>query len=387
MLSQHSVIEQLLFIVFISFLSIFVPAVSLAASAVYQSAQKEFVLGNYDKVVAILKGKTDVDSVILVGRARHLLDDADDKPLVSLLAKEPNNEKLQTAMAYINEESRHYREAEQLVDRIFRVSHQNAQAIAILALCKIRQGNEGTGLKILSDALKLNDKDLIVLELAEGGYDCVFDSAKTEKTCDRLIELQPRNPYYWSMKGRFLERAGKSDKALECYSKAVTVNPRFEFAYTSRAKMYFERKDYQKVVNDASACIATRMAKGQVLDCLSLRATAYAVLGKHLEAIADLKEYLKLTDSAHHPEFVKQDEAYLKMGLEYIALGKYSEAESVLAILKKLNRRNSEVLEQEAMIQARQGHKEVAIKMYEKLIAEDGNYPTWVAALKKLKGK
>ncbi|MDR3615331.1 MAG: tetratricopeptide repeat protein [Candidatus Obscuribacterales bacterium] len=387
MLSQHSVIQRLLLIVFISFLSVLTPRISFAASAVYQSAQKEFVLGNYDKVVTLLKGKTDIDSIILVSRAGHLIDDADDKPLVALLGKEPNNEKALTAMAFIEEESRHYREAQQTLDHIFRTSHQNAQAIAVLALCKVRQGGEEAGMKILADALKLGDKDPIVLELAEGAYDCVFDSVQTEKTCDRLIALQPRNAHYWWLKGRFLERAGKTDKALECYSKAISVNPRFDFAYNSRAKIYFERKDYHKVVSDASACIATPMCKGEVYDALNLRATANGILGKHAEAIADLKEYLRLTDSAHHPEFIKQDEAYLKMGFEYIALGKYTEAENVLVILRKLNRRTSEVLEQEAVIQERLGHKEAAIKLYEKLIKEEGNNPSWVAALKKLKGK
>jgi tetratricopeptide (TPR) repeat protein len=391
MLGRNSVMERLSIIVLVSIfwtvLAMFAPQISLAANAVYASAQKEFVLGNYDKVVALLKGKTDVDSIILASRARHLIDDVDDKLLVDLLGKEPNNEKALTAMAFIEEESRHYREAQQTVDHIFRTSHQNAQAIAVLALCKVRQGGEEAGMKILADALKLSDKDPIVLELAEGAYDCVFDSVQTEKTCDRLIALQPRNAHYWWLKGRFLERAGKPDRAIECYSQAVSINPRFDFAYNSRAKINFERKEYQKVVSDASGCIAAPICKGEVYDALNIRATANGILGKHEEAIADLKEYLKLTDAAHHPDFIKQDEAYLKMGLEYIALGKYTEAENVLVILRKLNRRNSEVLEQEAMIQAHLGHKEAAIKLYEKLIKEDGSYPSWVTALKKLKGK
>jgi tetratricopeptide (TPR) repeat protein len=384
---QHSLTKRLLLLVSISILSISVPQASLAASALLPSAQKEFVLGNYDKVVVLLKGKTDVDSVILVSRARHMLDDVDDKALAEICRKEPNNEKALTAMAFIEEESRHYRDAESSVARVFKISHSNARAVAVLALCKIRQGNEGLGVKILGDALKMGDQDTVVLELAQGAYDCLFDSEQTEKMCDRLIQLEPRNPHFWTMKGKFMERAGHPDKAIDCYSKAISINPRFDFAYTNRARIYFERKEHLKVIKDTSTCIAAHITKGQVLDCLALRANTYAILNKHAEAIADIKEFLRLTDAVHHPQFEKQDDAYLHLSLEYIALGKYSDAENALAQLKKLNRRNSEVLDQEAIIQSRLGHKEAALKIYEKLVAEDGNNSNWAAAIKKLKGQ
>ncbi len=60
---------------------------------------------------------------------------------------------------------------------------------------------------------------------------------KSQKTFELLLQVQPKNPYYFFEYGRLLERWGKVDPAVGAYLSAIKLNPKFAEAYNNLGNM------------------------------------------------------------------------------------------------------------------------------------------------------
>ena len=83
-----------------------------------------------------------------------------------------------------------------------------------------------------------------------------------------ILAKEPRNsPHVYLYRGMALEKAGKLERALEDYNKAIELNKRAPDAYFDRGKLYYStgqrelaRADFQKAcdLGDASGCGALK---------------------------------------------------------------------------------------------------------------------------------
>jgi len=93
--------------------------------------------------------------------------------------------------------------------------------------------------------------------------------------------------------GNELLTAGEFEKAIECYSAAIEIEPDAVY-YSNRSAVYARTKRYQEAVDDGAACIEMRK---DWFKAYSRHATALDLQGKPQEAIASLKKGLsEVTD-------------------------------------------------------------------------------------------
>jgi tetratricopeptide (TPR) repeat protein len=62
---------------------------------------------------------------------------------------------------------------------------------------------------------------------------------------DKAIETQPDNFEAWHFKGSAWANLRKYDKALECYEKAISINPRYAESYFNLGLLYEQQNDKQ----------------------------------------------------------------------------------------------------------------------------------------------
>ncbi len=51
---------------------------------------------------------------------------------------------------------------------------------------------------------------------------------------DKAIEINPEYSSAWNNKGNALDEQGKLERAIECYDKAIEINPEFDIAKNNR---------------------------------------------------------------------------------------------------------------------------------------------------------
>ncbi|PIT88008.1 MAG: hypothetical protein COU29_04335 [Candidatus Magasanikbacteria bacterium CG10_big_fil_rev_8_21_14_0_10_36_32] len=83
------------------------------------------------------------------------------------------------------------------------------------------------------------------------------------------------------------------NKAMVCYNKAIEINPQFVQAYVNRARLYLNKGDYELAIMDTTRAIALDEF---LAEAYINRAEAYRVLGRIVEAEADLLKAGELQD-------------------------------------------------------------------------------------------
>jgi tetratricopeptide (TPR) repeat protein len=257
----------------------------------------------------------------------------------------------------------------------------------MLGLCRTKNGKAEDGSRLLQKAMALAPHDALILEMVANAYDTNLDDRSAQTYYEKIVEFFPQNPQSWIVKGEFLERQGKLRAAQECYTRALSLNQRFESAYTHRAKLFFRQAQVADAVNDCSSCLKLRSESDDSAKCLQLRASCYEKLGQPAKAIADLKLFLDQTKAASHPLFRSQDKAYLELATAYMQMGKYSEAKHYLSILRSLNPKSTQAVEQEAKLCELQGDYAGAVAIYNQLLKSDDTVPAWRVARDELQRK
>jgi len=59
----------------------------------------------------------------------------------------------------------------------------------------------------------------------------------------------------WYNKGLDFGKSGKYEKAIECFDKAIELNPNFAWAYNNRGTAHYYLKEYEKAVEDYNKAI------------------------------------------------------------------------------------------------------------------------------------
>jgi tetratricopeptide (TPR) repeat protein len=129
-----------------------------------------------------------------------------------------------------------------------------------------------------------------------------------------LADTSILNAEGWRRRGATFREYHDYEKAIECHSKAIEMQPNFARAYANRARAYLEMKEYEKAVDDLTKAIEIAPS-GQLPEegaYFCNRAIAYAMLKQYDKAVADDKKALSLNpDSKTAQDNLKKDEADL----------------------------------------------------------------------------
>ena len=109
---------------------------------------------------------------------------------------------------------------------------------------------------------------------------------------------------------------GKYEIAIEYYTRAIALKPRFAYAYYSRGNAQFELANYSEALENYSQAI---QFEPNFVEAYYNRGNTHAALGNWKEALADFTQTVRL-DSEHA-------KAYGNRGLVYTKLNNDRDAE------------------------------------------------------------
>lgn len=77
-------------------------------------------------------------------------------------------------------------------------------------------------------------------------YDDKGDYEKVEKTYQKAIALNSKNPVAYHNLGNMYKKTGKIDLAVKNFKTAIKLNPKFTFSYNALLNIYLEKKNYKE---------------------------------------------------------------------------------------------------------------------------------------------
>jgi tetratricopeptide (TPR) repeat protein len=121
----------------------------------------------------------------------------------------------------------------------------------------------------------------------------------------------------WNAKGLEYLAVGNLDKALECYNKAIKADPRYPYAYISRAWVYNLTGEFAKAIPDATKAIDLKPSY-YLAEAYNNRAWALCGLGRFAEALPDCDMAIRLDPTIPY--------AFNNRGWALCGLGRYRDA-------------------------------------------------------------
>lgn len=116
-----------------------------------------------------------------------------------------------------------------------------------------------------------------------------------EALWDQAIKVAPGSRAYVN-RGLLYKRAGNSEKAFECYSKAIALGNREPDAWVNRGNIYFANRDYANAIKDYNQCISLSKINVKAYEN---RGAAFASTGEPEKALADFNTALSLDSNSH----------------------------------------------------------------------------------------
>jgi len=121
----------------------------------------------------------------------------------------------------------------------------------------------------------------------------------------------------WNAKGLAYMGAGDLAAALECYNRAIKVNPRYSYSYINRAWLFNLRGEFDKAAADCTKAVDMKPTY-YLAAAYNNRAWAYCGLGRFAEALSDCDRAIRLDPTMVY--------AYNNRGWALCGLARYTEA-------------------------------------------------------------
>jgi tetratricopeptide (TPR) repeat protein len=119
----------------------------------------------------------------------------------------------------------------------------------------------------------------------------------------------------YQYRGSAYAEKGLSDQAIEDFTKALQIKPKYAEALDSLGWAYIQKGEFQNAVKSLDLAI---QSKPKYWYAHSNRGSAYAGLGDHKQAIRDFSEAIRLQPKWRH--------AYIGRAISYRAIGEFDKA-------------------------------------------------------------
>lgn len=194
-----------------------------------------------------------------------------------------------------------------------------------IAVIYVNRGLAYLQLSNLQEALSDAEKALTLLEtgqnppvhsaLAYQVKGMVFQNQKNYKVAlecfSKAIEIDPRNGKLWNSRGGIYFNTKEYDKALKDFDKAIELDNSLAMFYSNRASIKLELKDVDAALLDLNEALKLDDANPLVY---YTRGNAYSKLSKLDEALKDYDRAISLRPTSAY---------YYGRGRIYLVLGKY----------------------------------------------------------------
>jgi protein O-mannosyl-transferase len=127
---------------------------------------------------------------------------------------------------------------------------------------------------------------------------------------NHALNVTRDNYYMYHNRGHALERLGKYTQAIENYTRAVNINPRYAEAFNNRGASYGYLGDHVKAIEDYDRAI---QINPEHANAYFNRGVDYAELGNHTRAVQDFERAIQID-----PEYA---DAYYFRGMVHASMG------------------------------------------------------------------
>ncbi len=138
---------------------------------------------------------------------------------------------------------------------------------------------------------------------------------KAVNSYSKAISIQSNIAQFYNDRGCSYEELGEYDKAISDYNKAIELDPRFEEAYSNLGYVYDCKKEYDKAIYNYNKSIELNPKN---VWAYNNRGCTYDTLKDYDRAIADYNKAIELD--------FKSAEAYSNRGCTYSVMGEYDKA-------------------------------------------------------------
>ncbi len=141
-------------------------------------------------------------------------------------------------MAVDKEEAGDIAGAKQVYTRVLQINPWHADASYQLGVIMGKGGNTSEALRLIHRALQLREEPDYYLGLGYLYLDKLKDPKNAETSFQKAYSLDPKNYYACHMLGNLAERNHNTEKAIQYYSKAITIEPKMTVCYKKLAAIY-----------------------------------------------------------------------------------------------------------------------------------------------------
>lgn len=217
-------------------------------------------LKDYDKqtddLISAIDIREDIGVDYVTDEIANLKEDAQKLIRTKLTIKnnkEPNNIVwlLLLARTYENDKPR---KAIEYYDKALKISN-NASIYAKISNAYFHLGNYNNALKNINEAIDL-DKEYAPYFMTKANIlNEMGRSKEAIQEVDKFIETYPE--YFWGYyrRGWFKEEIKDYDGAIDDYTIAITLEPGYEYSYSTRGKLYLELGEKELSEKDFKKCI------------------------------------------------------------------------------------------------------------------------------------
>jgi len=129
------------------------------------------------------------------------------------------------------------------------------------------------------------------------------------------VSVSPKTAEEWKERGVSFSISGEYEKAIECFDKAIELNPNLTKAYINRGNAYYYLEQYEKAIEDYSKAIEIDPDYARAYNN---RGNAYRHLKQYERAIEDYNKAIEID-----PDYAW---TYNSRGLAYYNLEQYEKA-------------------------------------------------------------
>jgi tetratricopeptide (TPR) repeat protein len=185
----------------------------------------------------------------------------------------------------------------------------------------------------------------------------IFDRIAEEKeNYDKTIkELSAID---WFYKGYSLALSGNYIKAIEAFTKAIELNPKFATAFYNRGHLYGDIGKYNEEIRDYNRAIAINPKDAEAYNN---RGIAYGKLKEYQQEIRNYDKAIEL-----NPNY---EDAFINRGIAYRLLGKYEQAFRDINKAIELNPKSSSSYYTRGLLYGSLNDHQKAIKDFDKAIS------------------
>ena len=197
------------------------------------------------------------------------------------------------------------------------LGHQpgNFQALHLMGVLLLQQGEKARGVELLHQSLKLEPRQPLAHRDLGNALQQSGQLEEALASYDQALALKGDLADLHNNRAIVLTALGRGDEALESYSRAVALKPDYTQAYNNRGALLSSRKHFAEALADFEKAIALQP---DYIKAYNNRGGVLADLGRHSEALADHDHAIAL-----HPEGA---ESHNRRGHVLVALARPSEA-------------------------------------------------------------